>query len=76
VGRQGEAQRRKMNHIVKITDAEYITHDVKRFVFEKPAGFEFIPGQAADVFHHLPNGRTSCGRLPLPVLRKGITWNS
>ena len=37
------------NHIVKILDTHYITHDVKRFVFEKPAGFDFIPGQAADV---------------------------
>jgi len=43
-----------MYHIVRITDAEYITHDVKRFVFEKPEGFEFIPGQAADVSINLP----------------------
>jgi ferredoxin-NADP reductase len=32
---------------VKILMTEFITHDVKRFVVEKPNGYEFIPGQAA-----------------------------
>jgi ferredoxin-NADP reductase len=36
-------------HIVKILKAFYITHDVKCFVVEKPAGYDFIPGQATDV---------------------------
>lgn len=31
---------------VKILMTEFITHDVKRFVVEKPKGYEFIPGQA------------------------------
>ena len=35
--------------IVKILKAEYITHDVKRFTIEKPAGYTFIPGQATEV---------------------------
>lgn len=34
---------------VKILMKEYITHDVIRFVLEKPEGYEFTPGQATDV---------------------------
>lgn len=30
----------------KILMTEFVTHDVKRFVVEKPKGYEFIPGQA------------------------------
>ncbi|HWB63702.1 MAG TPA: FAD-binding oxidoreductase [Chitinophagales bacterium] len=41
-------------HVVKILDAEFITHDVKRFAVEKPKGFTFVPGQAADVSINLP----------------------
>lgn len=41
-------------HIVKILETHYITHDVKRFVVERPAGFDFIPGQATDVSLNLP----------------------
>lgn len=40
--------------IVKILKAFYITHDVKCFVTEKPAGYDFIPGQATDVSINLP----------------------
>lgn len=36
-------------HIVKILESSYISHDIKRFIVEKPAGFSFIPGQATDV---------------------------
>lgn len=38
-----------MEHIVRINRIENVTHNVKRFQFEKPAGFHFTPGQAADV---------------------------
>ena len=41
-------------HIVKILKAEYLTHDVKRFALEKPAGYNFIPGQATDVSINTP----------------------
>jgi ferredoxin-NADP reductase len=34
---------------VKIIGTEYATHDVKSLKFEKPDGFSFLPGQAADV---------------------------
>ncbi|MEO5777738.1 MAG: flavodoxin reductase [Flavobacterium sp.] len=43
-----------MSHIVKVLEARFITHDVKRFVVEKPKGFDFIPGQACDVSINLP----------------------
>lgn len=36
-------------HIVKITRVEQITHDVRRFTVEKPAGYSFIPGQATEI---------------------------
>ncbi len=36
-------------HIVRILNIKQVTHDVKRFQIEKPAGYSFIPGQATDV---------------------------
>jgi hypothetical protein len=36
------------SHIVKILNAEYVTHDVKRFIVEKPDGYTFEPGQATE----------------------------
>ncbi len=36
-------------HIVKILESGYITHDVKFFRVERPEGYTFIPGQATDV---------------------------
>ncbi len=36
-------------HVVKVLEAQYITHDVKQFRIEKPAGYNFVPGQATDV---------------------------
>ncbi|MBI1780273.1 MAG: flavodoxin reductase [Sphingobacteriales bacterium] len=41
-------------HVVKIIEATYINHDVKRFLVEKPNGFTYIPGQATDVSINLP----------------------
>lgn len=38
-----------MKHIVKILKIKRITHDVKQFTLEKPAGYKFTPGQATDV---------------------------
>ncbi len=38
-----------MDHVVKILSTEPVTHDVKRFRIEKPAGYSFVPGQATDV---------------------------
>jgi ferredoxin-NADP reductase len=43
-----------MNHIVKILSIEDVTHNVKRFIVEKPVGYAFIPGQATDVAINKP----------------------
>ena len=39
---------------LKIINTHYITHDVKRFVLEKPEGFEYSPGQSASISIDLP----------------------
>jgi ferredoxin-NADP reductase len=38
-----------MSHKVKVLDAGWETHDVRRLVVEKPNGYTFVPGQATDV---------------------------
>jgi hypothetical protein len=39
---------------VKILKTENVTHDVKRFELEKPAGYTFVPGQATEVAINKP----------------------
>jgi hypothetical protein len=39
---------------VKILGIEPVTHDVKRFIIEKPEGFIFTPGQATEVAINIP----------------------
>ncbi|TAL69336.1 MAG: flavodoxin reductase [Bacteroidetes bacterium] len=41
-------------HKVKITDIKQVTHDVKRYRVEKPAGYSFLPGQATEVCINKP----------------------
>ncbi len=41
--------------IVKILETNLVTHDVKRFVVEKPAGYTFVSGQATDVSVNHPD---------------------
>jgi len=38
-----------MAHRVRILEAENVTHNVRRFRFERPQGYAFVPGQATDV---------------------------
>ena len=38
-----------MDHSVKILDIADVTHNVRRYTLEKPAGYSFQPGQATDV---------------------------
>ncbi|MEQ8482073.1 MAG: flavodoxin reductase [Hoeflea sp.] len=38
-----------MGHTLAISRIANVTHDVCQFTFEKPEGFEFTPGQAAEV---------------------------
>jgi len=44
-------------HIVRIFNIEQVTHDVRRFQFEKPGGYSFTPGQATDVSVNSPEFR-------------------
>lgn len=44
-----------MGQIVKVLSTKHITHDVLRIKFEKPAGFNFKPGQAADIAINKPD---------------------
>jgi ferredoxin-NADP reductase len=41
-------------HVVKIFGIEFVTHDVRRYKMEKPAGYTFIPGQATEVSINTP----------------------
>lgn len=42
-------ERKIMEEIVKIKSVGEVTHDVKRFIVEKPKGYEFTPGHATEV---------------------------
>lgn len=46
-----------IEYIVKIQHIEQLTHDVKRFHVEKPAGYSFTPGQATGVAINSPEMR-------------------
>ena len=39
---------------LKIINTHYTTHNVKRFVLEKPEGFEYAPGQSAHISIDMP----------------------
>jgi ferredoxin-NADP reductase len=43
-----------MDYVVKILEIKPVTHDVKSFRVTKPAGYQFIPGQATDLSIGLP----------------------
>ena len=43
-----------MRQVVKIIDIFRVTHDVKCFRFEKPAGYQYQPGHATDVSINKP----------------------
>lgn len=38
-----------MAHSVTLLMTEFVTHDVKRYIVERPEGFQFIPGQATEM---------------------------
>ena len=42
-------------HIVKILETEYVTHNVKRFKVSKPGSYKYKPGQATDIVINLPD---------------------
>ncbi len=46
-----------MNETVKLLMSNAITHDTRRFVFEKPPGFDFEPGQGVELSINEPQWR-------------------
>ena len=61
-----------MNHIVKILETHMLTHDVKHFIVEKPAGYAFIPGQATDVSINKPQWKDELHPFTFTGLKE---WN-
>lgn len=57
-------------HVVKILKANYIMHDVKRFVTEKPLGYDFIPGQATDISINLKGWKDNLHPFTFTSLRE------
>ena len=53
-------------HAVTLLMSEFVTHDVKRFVVSRPAGFEFRPGQGVELAVNRP-GWTNEGRPFTPT---------
>jgi len=41
-------------HVVRVLQTNFVTHNVKHFVVEKPAGYTFVSGQATDVSINKP----------------------
>jgi len=41
-------------HIVKVLKFDFVTHNVKRFIVEKPEGYRFVAGQATDIAINRP----------------------
>ncbi len=57
-------------HIVKVLEAKFITHDVKRFVVEKPEGYDFQPGQATNISVNLPDWKDKVRPFSFTSLRQ------
>jgi ferredoxin-NADP reductase len=57
-------------HIVKILETRFITHDVKRFVVERPKGYDFMPGQATDVSINHPDWKDNLHPFTFTGLRE------
>ena len=49
---------RMEEHVVRILSIALVTHDVKRFRVEKPAGYSFMPGQATEVAINQPEWKS------------------
>ena len=57
-------------YAVKVLEAKFITHDVKRFVVEKPEGYDFIPGQATDISINMPDWKDKLRPFTFTSLRE------
>ncbi len=41
-----------MNHTINLLMSQFVTHDVKRFIFSKPSGFSVVRFPPIDTMHH------------------------
>ncbi len=55
-----------MNHSVNLLMSQFVTHDVKRFIVSKPAGFSVVPGQGVELAINRP-GLSDQGRPFTPT---------
>lgn len=46
-----------MDHAVQLLLSEFVTHDVRRLVFSRPDGFDFVPGQGVELAIDTPEWR-------------------
>jgi ferredoxin-NADP reductase len=44
-------------HTVTLLMSEFVTHDVRRLLISRPAGFEFVPGQGVELSIDHPEWR-------------------
>lgn len=44
----------QVNMVLKVLETSYVTHDVKRFILEKPEGLTFTPGQSVNISINQP----------------------
>lgn len=76
-------------HKLRIIDTEYLNHNVKRFIVEKPAGWIYMPGQATQLAVDKPEREDQWRPFTFTSLndwnylefiikiyneRKGLTW--
>ena len=76
-------------HKLRIIDTEYLNHNVKRFIVEKPAGWIYMPGQATQLAVDKPEWEDQWRPFTFTSLndwnylefiikiyneRKGLTW--
>lgn len=59
-----------IEHIVKIVESFYVTHDVKCFIVEKPTGYDFIQGQGTDVSINIPDWKNQMRPFTFTSLRE------
>ncbi len=57
---------------LKIRNTHFITHNVKRFVLEKPEGFKYTPGQSAQISINLPEWKDQIRPFTFTSLQ---SWN-
>ena len=61
-----------MGKVIKILKIEQVTHDVKRFILDKPEGFQYIPGQATDFSINNPKWNKETRPFTFTSLNKDV----